>query len=88
MSRPTAYAILTVHCVCMCLRTITLARDDRVPRACVVDLGEMAMELEVPEIKRSLSVNEYQRLRSLSPDPRHLSPQPPVRIMLQDKNYY
>ena len=42
------------------------------------------MELEVPEIKRNLSVNEYQRLRprSLSPDPRHLSPQPPVRISL------
>ena len=43
----------------------------------------MAMELEVPEIKRNLSVNEYQRLRSrsLSPDPRHLSPQPPVRMI-------
>ena len=42
------------------------------------------MELEVPEIKRNLSVNEYQRLRSrsLSPDPRHLSPQPPVRMIL------
>ena len=73
-----------LHIACSHVRTYVGARVVYSSRMRGSLQRGMAMELEVPEIKRSLSVNEYQRLRprSLSPDPRHLSPQPPVRISL------